>query len=452
MARTIVPRSRRVAAALIICGIFLNGCGGGSAPSATPVIQRFTADRSAYYVGESARLTALFANGTGVLQPGDISVRSGQPITISNLSRSIRYTLVVTNRERSVSRDLDLNVSYRERTRAIAMPFARADHAAATLQDDRVIFFGGEDNGSALPNAVWAFDLQTERFARISDLATGRIGFIAVTLNDGDILVAGGLRAVSDAPRAELIDGRTGAVNALPNAPQRDRVFAAASLLLDGRVLITGGSSGVMPTNSVETYDPVTGAFTLLPGTLHVARAEHTSVRINERAVLIYGGYTADGQAAPPELFDPVSATSTLLAMPQPTAKARHAAHTMIDGGVLLLGGEDEADEPMRAILRFDPATSTFASFTAMATPRASFGVGRLVDSRLLVVGGVDSSVSRGTDTTELVSSNGVRRDGPLMSRQRFRHTVTALRSGKVLIVGGLDGSRRALASAEVFE
>jgi hypothetical protein len=416
------------------------------------VITQFTSDRPAYYVGESAQLTAVFANGTGVLQPDDIPVRSGEPVTISGLTQTIRYKLVVTSGSQSVSRDLNLNVSYRERTRAIDMPFARGEHATATLQDGRVIIFGGEDNGSVFPAGIWAFDPATERFSEIGELATGRVGFISVKLYDGDILVAGGFRALTGSARAELINGTTGAVTPLPNAPQRDRTFAAASLLLNGTVLISGGSRGVGPDNTVEIYDPATRTFTLLPGTLQVARAEHTSVRIDERRVLIYGGYTADGRPAPPELYDPVSATSTLLPAPEPGARARHVAHTMIDGGVLILGGLDADDEPSSAILRFDPGSSTFAPFASMATPRASFGVGRLVDSRLLIAGGLHSITSDGTDTTEIVAVDGGRRDGPVMTRARFWHTVTTLQSGKVLIVGGLDESRRALASAEVFE
>lgn len=452
----VTAHTHRAATAISIIGIFLGGCGGGgggaSEPPAGPVIDQFTSDRSAYHVGDSAQLTAVFANGIGVLQPDDIPVQSGQPVTISGLTQKIRYRLVVTSGIQSVSRDLDLSVSYRERMRAIEMPFARAEHAAATLQDGRVIIFGGEDNGSVFPNTIWAFDPDTERFSQIGELATGRVGFVSVKLFDGDVLVAGGLRALTGSPGAELIDGDTGVSSPLPGAPQRERVFAAASLLLNGTVLISGGLRGAIPDNTVEIYDPANDTFTLLPGSLQVARAEHTSVRINERRVFIYGGYTVDGHPAPPELYDPVAATSTLLPAAEPGARARHVAHTMIDGGVLVLGGVDADDQPVSSILRFDPASSTFSPFASMATPRASFGAGRLVDSRLLIAGGTYSIAGAGTDTTEIVGVDGGRWGGPVMTRTRFLHTVTPLRSGKVLVVGGLDEGRRAIEGAEVFE
>jgi hypothetical protein len=456
----VIALSHRLTVAIALIGIVLSGCGGGGGggdggtpPPAGPTISQFTSDRSAYNVGDSAQLTAVFASGTGVLQPDDIPVQSGQPITISGLTQTIRYRLIVTSGTQSVSRDLDLNVSYRERMRAIDMPFDRAEHATATLQDGRVIVFGGDDNGSVFPNSVWAFDPATERFSQISELATGRVGFVAVKLYDGDVLIAGGLRSQTGSPRAELIDGETGAVSPLSNAPASERVYAAASLLLNGTVLISGGlRNGANADNTVEIYDPASDTFTLLPGTLHVGRAEHTSVRINERRVLIYGGYTADGQPAPPELYDPVAASSTLLPAPEPGMRARHVAHTMIDGGVLIMGGVDADDAPIGSILRLDPASSTFTPFASMATPRASFAVGRLVDSRVLLVGGIHAWVGGGTDTTEIVGVDGARSDGPVMTTTRFLHSVTALRSGKLLVVGGLDGSRRAVASAELFE
>lgn len=403
-------------------------------------------------MGDDAQLTAVFANGTGVLQPDDIPVQSGRPVTISGLTQNIRYKLIVASGGRSVSRDLDLNVSYRERMRAIDMPFARAEHAATTLQDGRVLIFGGEDNGSVFPSAIWAFDPGTERFSHIGELATGRVGFVSVRLFDGDVLVAGGLRSLTGSPGAELIDGDTGASAPLPDALHIERVFAAASLLPNGTVLISGGLRGAIPENTVEIYDPARDTFTPLAGSLVVARAEHTSVRINERRVLIYGGYTFAGQPAPPELYDPVAATSTLLPAAEPGARALHVAQTMIDGGVLILGGVDGDGVPLSSILRFDPAASTFAAFGSMATPRASFRVGRLVDSRLLITGGTHFLGGADIDTTEIVSVDGGRRDGPVMSRTRFHHTVTPLRSGKLLVIGGLDEGRRAIAGAEVFE
>lgn len=439
----------------LILGL-LGGCGGGgggggSPPSNDPAIDQFSSDRSAYYVGEDARLTAVFKNGTGLIKPDDIPVQSGQTVTIGSLTASTRYQLVVSNGTQTVTRDLNMSVSYRERMRAVPMPFARAEHAAVRLLDGRVLIFGGGDNSSAYPDSVWAFDPRTEQFTQISTLATGRVGFVSRSLNNGDVLIVGGERSLTGAPAAELIDGRTGAVTPIPNAPHHNRLFAAATLLMDGTLLICGGTRGGAD-NTVEIYDPVARTFTLLPGTMAVGRMDHTAVRIDQRRILIYGGFTVDGQAAPPEIFDPVSGTSTLLPAAEPDVRARHTAHTMQDGGVLIIGGENVDGQPTNSVLRFDPASGAFQPFTSFATPRSHLALGRLVDARILVTGGTPGIASEGTNTTELMTVEGVRRDGPTMSHGRFLHTVTVLQNGKLLIVGGLDASRAALASAEIFE
>ena len=207
--RNVFAHTYRAAAALVILGVFLSGCGGGGGggggepPPAGPVISQFTSDRSAYYVGESARLTAVFANGTGVLQPDDIPVQSGQPVTISDLTRPIRYKLVVTNGAQSVSRDLDLNVSYRERTRAIEMPFARAEHAAAqavgrvSQQRIGMIEFPPYPDPRNAPKSPWFHVgpgagmsmIPTESFKEVSSRVTQGEGISSIAATEDNIVL-----------------------------------------------------------------------------------------------------------------------------------------------------------------------------------------------------------------------------------------------------------------------
>jgi len=112
----------------------LAGCGGGGSAqvpdaAAGPTISQFAADKAGYFVGERAQLRAEFANGTGHVQPGNIAILSGQTITTPVLAASTEFQLTVEGASTSVTRELMLGVSYRERMRATAMPFARARHA-----------------------------------------------------------------------------------------------------------------------------------------------------------------------------------------------------------------------------------------------------------------------------------------------------------------------------------
>jgi len=61
-----------------------------------PTITSFIANPATIAAGTSSSLTALFANGTGVITPGNLAVTSGTPVSVSPAATST-YTLTVTN-------------------------------------------------------------------------------------------------------------------------------------------------------------------------------------------------------------------------------------------------------------------------------------------------------------------------------------------------------------------
>jgi fibronectin type 3 domain-containing protein len=80
-----------------------NTSGGTAALTATvtvsataPTVTSFTANPTSISAGGSASLTAVFANGTGVVTPGNIAVTSGTAVTVSPTATTT-YTLTVTN-------------------------------------------------------------------------------------------------------------------------------------------------------------------------------------------------------------------------------------------------------------------------------------------------------------------------------------------------------------------
>jgi hypothetical protein len=85
-------------AMILILGLAaLTGCGSGSSSGQTtpPSITSFTANPTSIAAGSSAALTGVFANGTGVITPGNLAATSGVAVTVSPTATTT-YTLTVT--------------------------------------------------------------------------------------------------------------------------------------------------------------------------------------------------------------------------------------------------------------------------------------------------------------------------------------------------------------------
>ena len=78
----------------------LTGCGGGSSNTPPPPppasITSFVASSSSITAGSSATLTGVFANGAGVITPGNLPATSGVAVTVSPTTTT-SYTLTVTS-------------------------------------------------------------------------------------------------------------------------------------------------------------------------------------------------------------------------------------------------------------------------------------------------------------------------------------------------------------------
>jgi hypothetical protein len=84
-----------------VVSIGVAGCGGGSISGGgggggtPPSISSFTASPATITAPASSSLTANFSNGTGAITPGNISVTSGTPVSVSPTATTT-YTLTVT--------------------------------------------------------------------------------------------------------------------------------------------------------------------------------------------------------------------------------------------------------------------------------------------------------------------------------------------------------------------
>ena len=281
------------------------------------------------------------------------------------------------------------------------------------------------------------YDPATDTYQPTGPLAHKRAAQSATRLNDGRVLITGGGKVDSDATNAdtptkiaspEIYDPVTGTFG--PAAEMTTpRILHTATLLNDGRVLVTGGVGEPKKKGgegkvlaSAELYDPATDTWSPT-GDMSTPRGYHTATLLPDGRVLIVGGLSqSDGlnktDASDPapksaEIYDPATGTfgptGTLVA-----DRLGHTATLLPDGHVLLAGGYDRTDKehPFSAAAElFDPASGTSAATGDMTTGLAFQAAAPLPDGRVILVGvGYDALIAgisaggNGTASVDLMS------------------------------------------------
>jgi len=241
-------------------------------------------------------------------------------------------------------------------------------------------------------------------------------------------------------------------------------IGATVTALDNGKVLIAGGLDGIggAPVNTAILCD-ATGACVQKTGMVS-ARAFHTAVKIGNSApnnagkVLLAGGYTPPAPATPTtsaEFYDP--ATDTFGGTTAITgARARHVAVLLGDGrNVLIAGGTDSGGSNLSSAIMYDAgaATPVAASVSnTMSVPRASFTGTLLGSGSVLIVGGKTGTLpsDRTADLFDPTGSGSFSPTGALPAGEDKRsHTAVLIGGastnfGKVLISGGVNGAANA--------
>ena len=120
-----------------------------------------------------------------------------------------------------------------------------------------------------------------------------------------------------------------------------------ATLLEDGRLLIAGGLGGRVSVRTTELYQPASRRFVAGPQML-AARSKHGAALLADGSVLIIGGaadYTWRERLASAERHDPrANRFVPAGAMHAKRFKVRDAMVRLPSGGVLIAGGYDSVD------------------------------------------------------------------------------------------------------------
>lgn len=335
---------------------------------------------------------------------------------------------------------------------------------------------------------------KTENGSTQSKLPVGLVGHGVTTLQDGRILLSGGLRSFREekgivefsAPLKELYlyDPQSGTISRGPSLSS-PRAFHTATLLKDGRVLIVGGvgliNNQLTPLTYSAVFDPVQNKVREInTPELKSPRAFHTATALPDGSVLFVGGLASvlklDGSVRDwagqtvtrVEWYDPdADAIKPALTLPAAQSRFQHRSVALSQTEILTVGGlflDGSAGSPqlarkaLQGALLFRKDAGAWTVKTLSPPPKAAgrydhalITLTRGSDSWGLAVGGrVDSHAP--TNTFQLWTRNDqlVPVDVKL-GTARYGHSVALTPDNKLLVFGGVDASQKAVTSCEVF-
>ena len=236
------------------------------------------------------------------------------------------------------------------------------------------------------------------------------------------------------------------------------RQSGTATLLEDGRVLVVGGIGGSsdVPLASAELYDPRTGTWAAA-GTMTTPREGHTTTMLPDGKVLVTGGDRGNGPLGSAEVFDPGNGSWTSVGDISSSPRTGHAATLLPGGSVLVAGGDSDNGSVLATAELFDPARGTWTATGSMLVRRGHLAprppccamAGRWWSAGTATAGPRYRPLPSGTTRP---AGRGWRPAGHLVLARGVGSTATLLPSGEVLVTGGDTDCCGFLHEAELFE
>jgi hypothetical protein len=323
------------------------------------------------------------------------------------------------------------------------------DHHTATRLDNGQVLVAGGLGMSGILDSAEIYNSVSKTWATTTNLTTSRNYHTATLLNSGQVLVAGGKDSSGiTLNSAELYDPVNKTWTPTTGDLATARSQHTATLLPTGQVLVAGGidvSKTIIP--NAELYDP--GSNTWTPtGSLNTARSQHTATLLQNGMVLVAGGTGTSGALNSAELYDWASPSSWNPTGPLTAGRSYHTATLLPDGKVLVAGGTGTGGTLDSAEI-FDPANgNTWTTTGSLSIKRLGHTATLLPTAQVLVAGGFNGVWLDSSELYDPVAR--IWTPAAALIHYRTGHTATLLPNGKVLAAGGYDGSAD-LTSAELY-
>lgn len=296
-----------------------------------------------------------------------------------------------------------------------SMSSARAGGAGAALLDGRVLLTGGGGGTLTSPSgnaSTEFFDAVNRNFVAGPTMAAARGMHTATRLNDGRVLIVGGVSTGSvTLASCEIFDPATGAITPTGSLAG-PRAGHNAVLLGNGRVLVAGGTSNfIIPVGGTigavlnaslttgEVYNPATNLWSPAGNAMASKRFGCAGVRLNDGRALITSG---------------ISGTTVFFGL--------------------------ETINFTATTSYFDPATNLFSAGPSIGTGRALHSAATLPDGRVYVAGGALAALIPAVSNTTRVLSGGVFGAGPTLALACAMPTLVLQGNGALHIAGGISG------------
>ncbi len=331
-------------------------------------------------------------------------------------------------------------------TPAPPMKEARAFSAVATLNNGSVLVAGGFA-GAVANSSISSAELynpNTNTWRLVAPMHAGRAGALAVTLNNGEVLVTGGLGNSGVLTSCELYNAaaNTWTMTGDMRHPSFDHQII---LLNDGRVLVVGGGFGGTENNVTEIYNPTAGIWTTV-APQPIARADMIAVKLPTGNVLVAGGHTKEAPTLLSEIYNPITnewSQTGPLNTPQNDAGGvlLKNGNVLIAGGYTVYNDSDNTIQYLYTSQIFNTTSNTWKTTGDLNLPRGESGLNMVLlkDGRALISGG-NYQPETGLSSTEIYNpSTGRWSFAGNMSVPHGEGAMSILLvNGKALAFGGL--------------